>query len=234
MDKPTLDPLRIVHAEFKAGATDVSQLPPPTGVEIAFAGRSNVGKSSLMNALCGRRNLVKTSSTPGCTRQISFFEARCADGAVVTLVDLPGYGYAKRSKGERAQWATLIEGYLLERPTLAVVAALVDVRRGMEQDDHDLLTMVTSPPRVARPDLRPILVGTKLDKVPANQRKLGAAQLSAQSPIEAHAVSAQLAPTHAKLWRRLRRLANVGMDASDQSLSSDQTDASGSSEITED
>jgi GTP-binding protein len=213
MSKPTLDPQRIVDAAFKAGATDASQLPPPTGVEIAFAGRSNVGKSSLMNALCSRKNLVKTSSTPGCTRQISFFEARCADGAIVTLVDLPGYGYAKRSKGERAQWATLIESYLLERPTLAVVAALVDVRRGIEEDDRDLITLVTSPPRVTRPELRPVLVGTKLDKLAANQRKLGAASLVEASPIEAHAVSAQLPQTHAKLWRRLRRLASIGSTA---------------------
>ncbi len=212
MSSPTLDPLRIVEAEFAAGATAIEQIPPPTGVEIAFAGRSNVGKSSLMNALCGRRNLVRTSSTPGCTRQISFFETRSADGAVVTLVDLPGYGYAQRSKAERNRWADLIEGYLLERPTLAVVAALVDVRRGLEDDDAQLLELLASEPRTSRLPVRPIIVGTKLDKLPANQRKLATEALRKGSPIEAHGVSVHLEPTWRKLWRRLRRLANVGAE----------------------
>ncbi len=212
MSAPTLDPLRIVSAEFAAGATTSDQLPPPTGVEIAFAGRSNVGKSSLMNALCGRRNLVRTSSTPGCTRQISFFETRSADGAVVTLVDLPGYGYAQRSKAEKNAWAELIEGYLLERPTLAVVAALVDVRRGLEADDEALLQMLASEPRTSRMPVRTVIVGTKLDKLPANQRKLAVEALRKNSPIEAHGASVNLNPTWEKLWRRLRRLANVGAE----------------------
>lgn len=210
MSKPYLDPLRIVEAEFTAGATAQDQVPPPTGVEIAFAGRSNVGKSSLMNALCARRNLVKTSSTPGCTRQLSFFETRSADDAVITLVDLPGYGYAKRSKTERNQWAELIEGYLLGRPTLAAVAALVDVRRGLEADDHQLLELLASEPNTQRLPIRPILIGTKLDKLPANQRKLAVEALRRSSPVEAHGVSVELPQSIAKLWRRLRRLANVG------------------------
>jgi GTP-binding protein len=223
-DKPELDPLRIVEAEFKAGATAAGQLPAPTGVEIAFAGRSNVGKSSLMNALCGRRNLVNTSSTPGCTRQISFFETRSADGAIITLVDLPGYGYAKRSKSERSQWADLIESYLMERPTLAVVASLVDVRRGLEDDDRDLLTMLQGEPRVSRLALRAVLVGTKLDKLPANQRKLAVQAFTNNSPIEAHGVSANLPVTHQKLWRRLRRLANVGASTDELGKQISETD----------
>ncbi len=213
MQKPALDPLRIVEAEFVAGATALDQIPPPTGVEIAFAGRSNVGKSSLMNALCSRRNLVKTSSTPGCTRQISFFRTRSADDAIITLVDLPGYGYAKRSKAERKAWAELIEGYLLQRPTLAVVAALVDARRGIETDDQQLLEMLAAPAAVSRLPVRPLLVGTKLDKIPANQRKLAVEALRKTSPIETHGVSVELADTQSKLWRRLRALANVGIEA---------------------
>src|SRR5262249_28996201 len=108
----TTDPHRIIDAEFIAGASAASSLPPPTTVEIAFAGRSNVGKSSLINALVGRKNLVRTSSTPGSTRQINLYAARAADGAVLHLIDLPGYGFTRRSKAEMAAWAALIERYL--------------------------------------------------------------------------------------------------------------------------
>jgi GTP-binding protein len=182
-------------------------------VEIAFAGRSNVGKSSLMNGLCQRRNLVKTSSTPGCTRQISFFETRCADGARITLVDLPGYGYAKRSKKERGQWADLIEAYLLERPTLSVVAALVDSRRGIEPDDQQLLDLLGSPPRTQRPALGLLLVGTKLDKVPSTGRKLASVALQKQSRLACETVSVEMPETVQRLWRRLRRLAGLSPEA---------------------
>src|SRR5690606_23305020 len=115
-------------AEFEAAAQAPEQLPPPLGVEVAFAGRSNVGKSSLMNALMERRKLVRTSSTPGCTRAINFCKARARDGAELRLVDLPGYGYAKRSKTERNQWARMIESYLAERDHLRAVVMLVDAR----------------------------------------------------------------------------------------------------------
>src|SRR5437870_9571841 len=98
------DPFRIIGAEFLAGAGPGSSLPAPVMAEIAFAGRSNVGKSSLINAIIGRKSLVRTSSTPGSTRQINLYEARAADGARFHLVDLPGYGFTKRSKAEQAAW----------------------------------------------------------------------------------------------------------------------------------
>jgi GTP-binding protein len=206
-----LDPLRIVEARFIFGAASVEQLPPPTGVEIAFAGRSNVGKSSLMNALCQRKNLVRTSSTPGCTRQISFFEVKTKDGAQLTLVDLPGYGYARRSKGERSQWADLIEYYLLSRPTLKVVVALVDVRRGAEEDDEDLIRLLRSKPRIHRPELNVITVTTKLDKVPSTNRKLEAQRATALLKTEGMAVSTEMPETVERLWRRLRIMASIGL-----------------------
>src|SRR5262249_11567667 len=120
-------PPRIVDARFVASAPSERLLPPPTGVEMAFAGRSNVGKSTLLNALMDRKGLARTSSTPGCTRELVIFEARTSDDARVTFVDLPGYGYAKRSKSERSSWAGFIEDYLLGRPTLSTVVLLVDV-----------------------------------------------------------------------------------------------------------
>jgi GTP-binding protein len=100
--RPLPEGLRIVEAQFVA-AQGISggSLPAPTFTEIAFAGRSNVGKSSLINALVERKSLVRTSSTPGCTRQVNVFETRAKDGTVLHLVDLPGYGYAQRSKDER-------------------------------------------------------------------------------------------------------------------------------------
>lgn len=208
------DPRRIVDANFRAGATAADQIPAPTGVEIAFAGRSNVGKSSLLNALCQRKNLVRTSSTPGCTRQISFFEVRTKDDAVVTLVDLPGYGYAKRSKQERSAWADLIESYLLGRPTLRVVVALMDARRGLEEDDAQLFELLRSRPRVARPPLSLVAVATKLDKLAPSKRESAIATLRDQTKVPVFGASTELPETLQRLWLGLRREASV-LTASD-------------------
>src|SRR5580658_4145432 len=113
---------RVVHAEFVAGATRAADLPPPTLMEVAFAGRSNVGKSSLLNAMMQRKGLARTSNTPGCTRQLNVYEVRCADGLSLRFVDLPGYGWARRSKKEKAEWQKMIEGYLQGRAGLRGVA----------------------------------------------------------------------------------------------------------------
>jgi GTP-binding protein len=206
---PVLDPQRIVTAEFFAGAQDLSQMPAPTLLEVVFAGRSNVGKSSLMNGLCGRRNLVKTSSTPGCTRQVSFFHVKTADAVELHLVDLPGYGYAKRSKAERRQWGSLIEGYLLERPTLRVVVALVDVRRGPEEDDEDLLELLRSEPRTNRPPLELLTVGTKLDRLPLSQRKLAVQELKQKVNTALVVSGIELPDTQIQVWRKIRSLAGL-------------------------
>lgn len=203
---------RIVDAAFVAGAKAPGELPPPVGVEVAFAGRSNVGKSSLLNRLMERRNLVRTSNTPGCTRQISLYRARAADGVVVTLADLPGYGYAKRSKTEKKQWAELIEGYLLARPTLRAVVVLVDVRRGIEADDRDLLQMLSSPPRISRPPLGTLVVATKLDKLASSAQKPALMKLTRASGIRALGFSAHTGKGRDELWRWVRRAASVGAE----------------------
>lgn len=163
---------RVVEAEFVAGAVDAAQLPPPTTLEVAFAGRSNVGKSSLLNAMVQRRNLVRTSSTPGCTRQLNVFGVRCADGLTLHFVDLPGYGWAKRSKAERTQWQSMIEGYLRTRAGLRAVVLLVDVRRGVEEEEQQLVEFLQLPRQVSDPrPLEVILVATKVDKLNAAARK---------------------------------------------------------------
>jgi GTP-binding protein len=173
---------RVIDASFLAGAKEIAQFPPPVLLEVAFAGRSNVGKSSLMNSLMQRRGLVRTSGTPGCTRQISWFHAKSDDGAEICLTDLPGYGYAKRSKDERKAWARVIEGYLLGRPTLRAVVLLADARRGFEDDDRDLVELLQSQPTTSRPAVQVLLVATKLDKLSGSARKPALAELD-RSPL---------------------------------------------------
>lgn len=205
-----------MEAEFLAGATTIAQFPPPAFSEIAFAGRSNVGKSSLMNCLTSRKGLVRTSSTPGCTRQVAWFRTVSDDKATIDLVDLPGYGYAKRSKSERKEWAGLIEDYLLERSTLKGVVLLVDVRRGFEEDDLELIKMLKDEPRVSRPPLELVLVATKLDKLPVSKHKTELAKLKQVAGLSVLGFSSEKSIGKVTLWRKLRRIAGVGeMHAAD-------------------
>jgi GTP-binding protein len=199
------DTLRIVSADFVAAAAETVQLPPAVGVEIAFAGRSNVGKSSLLNSLLGRKNLVRTSSTPGSTRQIVFFEARAADGLLLKLTDLPGYGYAKRSKSERKSWGSLMEQYLLERSSLGVVVLLVDARRGLEDDDRALLEMLAEPAKVSRRPVSTLVVATKLDKFSASSQKAELESLKKNSGTRVFGYSAKTHAGREELWRAIRR-----------------------------
>ena len=115
----------VKQTEFVKSAVKPSQYPEGNYPEIAFAGRSNVGKSSLINTLINRKNLVKTSSKPGCTQLINFFKIN----DVLSFVDLPGYGYAKVSKKIRAQWSPMIQNYLFSRRNLVGVVLLMDIRR---------------------------------------------------------------------------------------------------------
>jgi GTP-binding protein len=127
---------------FRSAASSLASLPPMAGPEIAFAGRSNVGKSSLINALTGRRALARTSNTPGRTQELIFFgvTAAPAAGAVrLVLVDMPGYGYAAAAKSRISAWTRLIHDYLRGRATLARVYLLVDARHGLMKADEDIL-----------------------------------------------------------------------------------------------
>ena len=121
-------------AEFWAAARNVTEIPRPRAPEIAVAGRSNVGKSTLINRLTGRKRLARTSATPGCTRGLIFYSI----GERMVLVDLPGYGWARRSVEERAAWKPLVEGYLSERRALAGVLLLTDIRRGPQEEEQQL------------------------------------------------------------------------------------------------
>src|SRR6188508_2994158 len=121
--------------EFVAGAASFESLIPISLPEVAFAGRSNVGKSSLVNALTGRRTLARTSSSPGHTRQINFFDL----GSQLTLVDLPGYGFAQVSRSMKETWQDLASAYLRGRPTLKRVCLLIDSRHGVKDTDRETM-----------------------------------------------------------------------------------------------
>lgn len=125
---------------FELSAPKLNFLPPATMPEVAFAGRSNVGKSSLLNALTGRNSLARTSNTPGRTRELNLF--RIGDPARFRLVDMPGYGYAEASKDMVRQWAKLVGDYLRGRPTLHRVLVLIDSRHGPKPLDLDIMEML--------------------------------------------------------------------------------------------
>jgi GTP-binding protein len=153
--------LPIHHARFVAGAADAADLPRLPHPEVAFAGRSNVGKSSLLNRLVGRHGLARVSKTPGRTQQINFFliDER------LTFVDLPGYGFARVPASVQRQWKDLVEGYLAHRPNLRAVALIVDLRRGVERDDIRLIDYLHAQ-RVPV-----ILIATKADKLGYGERQ---------------------------------------------------------------
>jgi len=157
--------LKILNAEFIRSCLSAEQLPAGAIPEFAFAGRSNVGKSSLINALLQRKGLAKVSRTPGKTRALNLFAVSTDDPAMPRchIVDLPGYGFAKVSKTVRAQWAPMIEDYLASREQLLAVVLLIESRVPREQDGETIAWLTS----IGRP---PIVVATKVDKLKASER----------------------------------------------------------------
>ena len=157
------------EARFVKSVFNTSQLPAPDQMEIAFAGRSHVGKSSLINKLLNRKNLVKVSSLPGKTQSLNFFLV----GQGLYLVDLPGYGFAKVPKRIKNDWKGLISSYILNRETLICVVVIVDLRHEVKAQDLELVTWLKN-------ENKPLLVVyTKQDKLTANKRLHQAALLDA-------------------------------------------------------
>lgn len=152
-----------VLARFITAANSVEQFPAPALPEIAFLGRSNVGKSSVINSLLGTK-IAKTSSTPGRTRSINFFEVRWPGKPQPELVfsDLPGYGYARVPKEISGQWSVFVEPYLKERDCLALCLALVDLNVPLQENDKQLMEFLQSSRRPF------VVVGTKADKLSGN------------------------------------------------------------------
>lgn len=151
--------MKIISAEFIKSAVWPPQYPPATLPEIAFVGRSNVGKSSLINTLVGRKTLAKTSNTPGRTQLINFFTIN----EKVSFVDLPGYGFAKVAQSIKKDWGDMIEAYLRERLSLALVVFILDIRRDPSADDLSLRDWLT------HYRIPYLYVLTKADKLSNNQ-----------------------------------------------------------------
>ena len=166
-------------ARFRLGVAQLEQLPPVRGVEIAFAGRSNVGKSSLINGLTAVNGLARASNTPGRTRELNFFDV----GERLTFVDMPGYGYAKAAKKDVRQWQNVLKGYLRGRVGLSRAFVLIDSRHGVMTPDLEMFAMLDD---AAVPYQ---LIITKCDKI--NRHELAELETETRSRIAKRAAAIQ-------------------------------------------
>ena len=194
--------LHIHSAEFVTSAVDPEGYPRPDRPEVAFGGRSNVGKSSLINTLLHRKKLVRTSKRPGRTQKVNFFDVN----GDFYFVDLPGYGYADVPDDVKDSWGPMIEGYLGNRPNLRAIVVVMDLRRGVEEDDFQLI--------MAAPQfkIQPILVFTKADKFGRNKREQRRRELARDietDPGQLILFSSKDETGRKKLWKRLRYLTGV-------------------------
>ena len=202
--------MKILSAEFVLSAKEPAHYPPAGLPEIAFAGRSNVGKSSLINTLLNRKKLARTSNTPGRTQEINFFLVN----ERFAFIDLPGYGYAKVPEAIRKQWGPMVETYLRERDTLRLVVVILDVRRDPSGEDLQLMEWL----QFYR--IRFLVCLTKTDKVSRNEftnrrRRIGEAlALSAATPPIPF--SAKTGEGKELLWREIRK--TLKMDPDDEKL----------------
>jgi GTP-binding protein len=194
-----------VLARFILSASDAAHFPAPSLPEVAFLGRSNVGKSSVINSLLGTR-IAKTSSTPGRTRAINFFEVRWPGKPQPELIfaDLPGYGYAKVSREISQQWPGFIEPYLKERPCLALCVALVDVNVPPQPGDRQLLNFLSA---LGRPTL---IIATKSDRLGGNQLRNSLQTLAREHPqARILPYSARTGAGRQELWQEIRLAAEA-------------------------
>jgi len=193
--------MRVHSAQFIAGVVSPLGLPPPTRPEVALAGRSNVGKSSLLNRLVGRRGLARVSKRPGRTQQLNFFAINDA----LVLVDLPGYGFAHVPRAVQDEWKGLVEYYLTRRRTLAGVVVIVDLRRGIEGDDALLLDFLGTHGVPA------VVAATKADKVTRSARARLVPALVAGRPTVACVVCPGATGEGVdELWEAITKLAGPG------------------------
>jgi GTP-binding protein len=198
-----------VLARFMAAASSPAQFPAPTLPEVAFLGRSNVGKSSVINSLIGSK-LARTSSTPGRTRSINFFEIRWPGKPRPEMIfaDLPGYGYAKISREISQEWPSFIEPYLKLRPSLALCVALVDVNIPPQASDQQLLDFLNALDREF------VLVATKSDRLSNNQLQNALRALSERySAAQVFPYSAKNGKGRDELWGRIRQAAQALVDS---------------------
>lgn len=177
--------IQVLLSEFITTAVEPKGYPRSRLPEVAFIGRSNVGKSSMINAITGRKKLVRVSNTPGRTRTLNFFEvvlARKGHETRLRLADVPGYGFAKVSKTERASWKKMISSYLEARNDLKVVVSIIDAEVGPTDDDLQTLEYLQE----NRPKI--LVVATKIDRMPKAKRKPRLHQLADQLELPREAV----------------------------------------------
>jgi GTP-binding protein len=177
--------IKILDARFVVTAVELKGLPTDHAAEVAFVGRSNVGKSSMINTLTNRKKLVRVSNTPGRTRTLNFFDVDLdRDGVrhTVRLADLPGYGFAKASKADKAQWQQMITSYLKNRHRLEVVVSIIDAEVGPTPED--LLTL----DYLQEHNRRILVVATKIDRLTKAQRKPRLQALAKQLDLPLEAV----------------------------------------------
>lgn len=192
------------RVDFVMGGVSLDLLPPADRAEVAFAGRSNVGKSSLVNALTGRKTLARTSNTPGRTQELNFFEMGADMGTPAYLVDLPGYGYAKIERKKVNAWTRLVKDYLRGRPNLRRVMLLIDSRHGLKENDREIMKMLDE----AAVNYQIVL--TKLDKLKVAERDkiLKKTQEDAKKFIACHPVI--MATSSEKGWGLTEIRAEIG------------------------
>lgn len=171
--RPDSEKLFLQECNFRAGAANYDSMPPIELPEVAFAGRSNVGKSSLINALLNRKSLARVSQSPGCTAQINFYDL----SSRLMLVDLPGYGYARKSKSTLKEWDGLIKNYLRGRPNLKRVNLLIDSRRGIKEMDEEIMSLMDEAAVVYQ------VVFTKADEVSAAETEALMKQAASLAPL---------------------------------------------------
>jgi len=202
-------PVQVIEAKFEKTATRREEWPESPLPEFAFVGRSNVGKSSMLNALARHKKLARVSNTPGRTQALQFFlvtevPSKEAAKEVVRFCDLPGYGYAKVSKAERDRWGRMIEDYLRVREPLRAVVLIVDGRHAPSESDHDALAFLQGSGRTV------LVAATKLDKLARNRRLAAVRAVERELELpEGSAVpfSAMEGTGTDALWARLAELA---------------------------
>ncbi|MEN6317479.1 MAG: ribosome biogenesis GTP-binding protein YihA/YsxC [Syntrophaceae bacterium] len=188
--------MKIVSAEFIKSAAEPSHYPESTFPEIAFAGRSNVGKSSLINTITSKKSLARTSSTPGCTQLINFFIVNNQ----LSFVDLPGYGFAKVPEAVRKNWKPMIEKYLTERKTLRLVILIVDIRRDPSEEELSFIQWLHMY------NIPFLFVLTKIDKLSRNQRAVRWRRIKESLGLTATPVlfSARTGEGKKDIWKTIR------------------------------